>query len=137
MTVIAVTAAQVGRIRPDDDEVMDVIAAEAVTAGQAAYQLTTGRFGLADANAAGRQQFRGVFLKNAAAGGVVPVLKRGMVYGLGVSAMNGDAPLYLSDTAGALDDAAGTMTVIAGRVMTLTTGEKIAYIDAEWSRIWA
>lgn len=137
MTAIALTAAQIGRARPDDDEVIDVIAAEAVTPGQAAYQATTGRFGIADANVSGKQQFRGIFLKAAAAGAVVPLLKRGAVYGFTVSSLNGDAPLYLSDTAGALDDGAGTMTVIAGRVTALTDGTKIAYIDAEWSRIWA
>ena len=38
------------------------------TAGQAVYVLTTGKCGVADANAAGKQQFRGIALNGAAAG---------------------------------------------------------------------
>lgn len=139
MTAIAVTAAQVGRVRPEDDEVIDMVVAEAVTAGQAIYQTTAAKAGVADANASGKQQFRGIALMTRAAGDPrpIPVLKRGMVWGFGVSALNGDAPLYLSDTAGALDDGAGTMTVICGRVTALTNGVKVAYIDADWTRIWS
>lgn len=137
MADITVTAANVSRVFPQQDEIISVKLAEAVTAGQTAYQLTAGTFGLSDANAAGKQQFRGVFLAAGAAGEVVPVLKKGYLNGFGVSSLNGDAVLYQSDTAGAFADAAGTMTVVCGRVFTMTDGTKIAYIDAQWSQIWA
>lgn len=137
MADITVTAAQVGRVFPQNDIVISVKLAEAVTKGQAGYQLTAGTFGLADTNAAGRQQFRGIFLESGSAGQVVPLLIKGAVYGFGVSSLNGDAVLYGSDTAGAMADAAGTLTVICGRVLGLSDGTKVAYIDAQWSQIWA
>lgn len=137
MTAISVTAAQVGRVFPQSDEVISVKLAEAVTAGQTAYQLTAGTFGVADANAAGKQQFRGIFLEAGAAGQVVPMLKCGYVYGYSVSGLNADVPVYLSDTAGSLDDTAGTMTVIPGRVVALTDGTKVVYIEARWTHVWS
>jgi hypothetical protein len=136
MADIAVTAANVSRVFPQQDEVISVKLIEAVTKGQAAYQSTT-TFGIADANAAGKQQFRGVFLEAGAAGEVVPLLKKGYLNGFGVSGLNSDAVLYLSDTAGSLADAAGTMTVVCGRVFSMTDGTKIAYIDAQWAQVWA
>jgi hypothetical protein len=53
--------------------------------------------------------------------------------------MDGDAVAYLSDTAGALDDAAGTLTVVCGRVLVLPDGNntKILYVDFSWAYIWA
>jgi hypothetical protein len=140
MADIALTAAQIALIYPQWAEVYDVVVTEAVTAGQAIYQLTTGKFGVADANAAGKQQFRGIALKAAGANGAVTLLKRGHCYGFTVSGLNADVPLYLSDTAGALADAAGTLSVICGRVVAmpnLPTLTKVVYIDADWLRIWA
>ncbi len=140
MADIALTAAQIAVVFPQEAEIVDVTLTEAVTKGQAGYQLTTGKFGVADANAAGKQQFRGIFLKAGAAGQVVPLLKRGHVYGFTVAAMNGDAIAYLSDTAGALADAAGTMTVNVGRIVGLTDHgvfTKVLFVDADWLRAWA
>src|SRR3990172_3050634 len=114
MTAIAVTTAQAGEVHPQNNEVISVLLAEAVTVLEAAYQLATG-FGIADANASGKQQFRGIFMQSGAAGDVVRLLKRGAVYGFTVAALDGDAPLYLSDTVGDLDTAVGTMTVVCGR----------------------
>ena len=137
MADITVTAASVSSVLPQLERRISVVLAETVTAGQAAYQLTAGTFGLADANAAGRQQFRGIFAQGGSAGDVVPVIMEGFLEGFAVSSLNGDAPLYLSDTAGALNDSAGTMTVVCGRVFALTNGTKVAYIRGNWSQIWA
>lgn len=139
MTAIAVTAANVSPVFPQQSEILTVKLAEAVTAGQSAYQLAAGTFGLSDGNASGRQQFRGIFLQAGAAGDYVALLKRGYVNGFAVSGLNADAPLYQSDTAGALDDAAGTMTVVCGRVFMLPDASltKIVYIDAQWTQIWS
>lgn len=139
MTDITVTAAQVSRVypQPQYDEIISVKLAEAVTAGQAAYGTSSGTFGLADANASGKQQFRGVFLQAGAAGEVVPVLKRGYLYGYTLSG-NPDTPIYLSDTAGAFADAAGTMTVVCGRVLALPDGStKVLYVEASWTWVWS
>ena len=139
MSDITVTAAQVAALFPDKAEITDMIAAEAITAGQAVYQDTNGKAGVADANASGKQQFRGIALHAAGAGQAVSVLKRGHVAGFTVSGMNGDALAYLSDTAGYLSTVVGTMTVNCGRVTCLTDGNltKVLYIDADWLRTWA
>lgn len=139
MADITVTAAQVAVVSPHNAEIYDFIATEAITAGQPVYQLSTGKVGVADANAAGKQQFRGIALKAAAAGQAVSVLKRGMVTGYTISGLNRDVAVYLSDTAGSLADAAGTMSVICGRVFSLSDSNlsKVLYIDADWLRAWA
>ena len=138
MADIALTAAQIGACFPDKAEITDMIAAAAITAGQAVYQDTNGKAGVADANASGKQQFRGIALHAAGAGQAVSVLVRGHVYGFTISGMNGDALAYLSDTAGALADANGTMNVQCGRVTCLPDGNltKVVYIAADWLRAW-
>lgn len=136
---LALTAAQIGAVYPDKAEIIDMIATEAIAAGEAVYRLTTGKAGVADANAAGKQQCRGVALRAAAAGQVVPVLKRGHVYGYTVSGTNADVSLYLSDTAGDIATSAGTLTVVVGRVVVLPDGNltKVVYIDINEATIWA
>lgn len=141
MTAIAIaTAANVQLVFPQWAEVYDVVLTETVTQGQAVYQLTTGKFGVADANASGKQQFRGIALGGGAAGQSITILKRGHCYGFTVSSLNADAILYLSDTAGSLDDSVGTMTVNCGRVVALSDAgnlTKVVYIDADWLRAWS
>jgi hypothetical protein len=140
MADIALTAAQVQPIFPDQAEIYSFIAAEAITQGEAVYMLTAaGTVGVADANVANKQQFRGIALEGVAAGQVVSVLKRGHVAGFTVSGSSYDDILYLSDTAGNLADAAGTMTVNCGRVVGLSDkgNTKVVYIDADWLREWS
>lgn len=139
MADITVTAAKVGVVYPDNAEIYDFIAAEALTAGQAVYMLTgAGTVGVADANVANKQQIRGIALNAVGAGQAVSVLKRGQVYGFTLAG-DYDSLAYLSDTAGALADAAGTMTVNAGRVVGLpdNSNTKVLYVDADWLREWA
>jgi hypothetical protein len=139
MTDIVATAAQISPVFPNDAEIITGIATEAVTAGQPAYQTTVGKFGIADANASGKQQARGIFLQTVAAGQAVDILKRGHCYGFTLSSQNYDAPLYLSDTAGSIADSVGTMTVCVGRVMALPDSSltKVAYIDCPIHHVWA
>ena len=139
MTAIAVVAAEVGAVFGIQAEIIDLMAGGTITAGQVVYTAATGKVAIADANATGLEQARGIALKGAVAGQVVPVLKKGGVEGFTVSGMDGDAVAYLSDTAGALDTAAGTLTVVCGRVMVLPDGNstKILYVDFSWASIWA
>lgn len=59
MAVITVNAAQLSIVRPEVAEVVPVIPSVAVTPGQAAYLIgASGLFDLAEADAAGKQQFR-------------------------------------------------------------------------------
>jgi hypothetical protein len=59
---IAVVVAQVGAIWPLKAEIFSMVAAEAVTAGAPIHRDTAGKAALADANAAGEQQCRGICL---------------------------------------------------------------------------
>ncbi|MDZ4766518.1 MAG: capsid cement protein [Chloroflexota bacterium] len=139
MADLTLTAAQIAPIYPQNAEIFDYLAAESITKGQAVYFTAAGKVGVADANAAGKQQFRGIALNTAGAGQAVSVLQRGHVYGFAVSSLNADAYAYLSDTVGALADAAGTLTVRAGRVVALpdSAGTKALYIDVKWIDTWA
>lgn len=139
MADIALTAAQIHAIDPTQAEIYNFVAAEAITQGQAVYFVTTGTVGVADANAAGKQQCRGIALNAAAAGQAVSVLKKGRCAGFTVSSVNCGAGLYLSDTAGALADAAGTLEVPVGSVVPMSDKDKtrVAYIDARWRQPWA
>lgn len=139
MADITCTAAKVAVVNPHNAEIYDFIATEAITAGQAVYQLTTGKVGVADANAAGKEQFRGIALKTVGAGQAVSVLKKGMVEGYTLTSLNRDAAVYLSDTAGSLaDTASATKTVNCGRVVSLSDANltKVLYIYADWLRTW-
>lgn len=139
MADITVTASQVAVVYPDKAEIVQMIASAAITAGQAVYIVAaTGKAGVADANGSGTQQFRGIALNAAAAGGGVSVLKQGHVYGFTLAG-NYDSLAYLSDTAGALADAAGTMTVNVGRVVALPNADatKVLYVAADWLRAWS
>lgn len=134
------TAAKVARVHPEQDEVYSYITGVAVTAGEAVYEATTGKLALADANgSAVTYQFRGIALQTRAAGQAVPVLKRGMLYGMGADALNGGAALYLSDTAGDIATTAGSTTVIVGCVTSLADADltKVVYIDANWATVWS
>ena len=137
---IALTAALVQPIFPAFAEIYSFIADEAIAQGEAVYFLTAaGTVGIADANVANKQQFRGVALEGVGTGQAVSVLKRGHVAGYTVSALSYDDILYLSDTAGDLSTVAGTLTVNCGRVVALSDKDNTAvvYIDADWLREWA
>jgi hypothetical protein len=141
MADIALTAAQIAAVKPEISEIIDVTLAATVTKGQALYLVAaSGKYGVADANDSGKEQVRGIALKAGAAGETIPMLKRGPVAGFTISGMNYDAPAYLSNTAGALADAAGTMTVVVGRVIPLNdspTFSKVLWVDCDYSKIWA
>lgn len=136
MADIVVTAAQVGLCFPLSAEVYPGIAAETITAGQAVYLTSSGTYGVADANASGKEQVRGIALEGAATGKAFSVCKRGHLYGYTITGMAYDALAYLSDTVGALADAASaTKTVNVGRVAALTDSSKtkVLYVDAVWT----
>lgn len=139
MADIAVTAAQVGLVFPQDAKIRSYVAGVTITKGQAVYLTTAGLAGVADANAAGAQQFRGIALNGGGAGQAIDVLQEGEVYGFTISGLNVGALAYLSDTAGALADAAGTMTVRAGRVTALAdkAKTKVLRIFVQWDADWA
>ncbi len=138
MTAIVVTAAKVGRIYPNNDEVFPIKLGATVTTGQVLNQDTDDTFGLADANGSGNDlQPRVVALEGGASGAWIPAMKRGWLEGYAVSALDGDAILYLSDTAGAFDDSAGSTTAVCARIMLQSNGTLVVYVDFDWTVIWA
>jgi hypothetical protein len=139
MADLTVTAAKVATIDPLKAEIYSGIAAETITAGKAVYQTTSGTVGIADANVANKQQIRGIALNGGGAGQAIDVLKRGRVYGFTLTDQTYDDPIFLSDTAGALADAAGTLTVPCGLVVAMSDASltKVLYLDCRWNADWA
>lgn len=139
MADITVTAAKVGLVDPTKAEVASKIAAEAITKGQAVYYTTAGKAGVADANAAGKLQFRGIALNGVAAGQAVDVCQDGELEGFSVSSEDADAILYLSNTAGALADAAGATTVACARVVARSDKDltQVIRVFVQWEADWA
>ena len=121
---IVVTAALVGIVDPLKSTVKSYIASVAITAGQAVYIVAaTGKVALASAAASNAlSQFRGIALQSVGAGQAVDVLEDGELYGFTLSAMAYGAPIFLNDTAGALDidTTQSTTNCIVGCVSCLT-----------------
>lgn len=122
MADITVIAAKVSVSNPHHAIIKNMIAAVAITAGQIVYQDSAGKADLADGSAAGTAQIHGIALRGAGIGQAVPVLEYGMVEGFAITGLAYDARVFVSDTAGSLADAAGTVSVIVGRVVGLTDG---------------
>lgn len=133
MAVVASTAAQVRPVLPETAEIIDAVAGAAVTAGQAVYWNTSGNLVLSNAGVAGTAKFAGIALNTVGIGQAVSVLKRGYLAGYTLTQAYG-AKLYLSNTAGAVDDAAGTVSVLIGAVAAMPDASrtKVAYFEATW-----
>lgn len=134
MAIVASTAAQVRPVLPYTAEIIDAIAGAAVTAGQAVYWNTSGNLVLSNAGVAGTAKFAGIALNSVGIGQAVSVLKRGYLAGYTLTALAYGAKLFLSNTAGAVDDAAGTVSVLIGVVAAMADASrtKVAYFDATW-----
>ena len=134
MADITVTAAQVARPFPEKDMVFDFIAAVAITAGKGVYINSAGKVDLASGGAAGTSRIAGIALNAAGAGQAVSVLIRGHIAGFALSGLAYDAVLYVSNTAGSLGDAAGTVSVTVGRVVPLSDKAltKVLYVDCNY-----
>lgn len=140
MTVIALRTGPGGiLVDATKSQIRSYIATETILQGQAVYRLTTGKCGVADANASGKQQCRGIALNGGGAGQAIEVVQEGIISGFVVAALDADALVYLSDTAGALDTAAGTMSVPVGRVICMADKDLTKVLEisinnlAQWS----
>lgn len=105
----------------NDASPIRVTAGAAITAGQVIYIDGANGAKLADASAAGTALVAGVAIapKDAASGDTLDVAVPGSLVG-GFSGMTPGDLLYLSDTAGALADAAGTVSKPCARAITAT-----------------
>lgn len=139
MADITVTKANVSLLDPIKAVVGTYTAAVAITKGQAVGFDTDGKVQVADANGT-YKQFRGVALNDADAGHSVEVVHEGEVEGFTVSSLNGDALVYLSNTAGKLADAAGSTSVAAARVVAMPnspTNTKVLRVFTQWEADWS
>lgn len=133
MADIALTAAQIAPVYVGEAEIYTMIAGVAVTAGQAVYQVTTtGLLALSDGSGAGTAIVHGIALETKGIGQAVSVLKRGHVAGFTLAGNYGSSA-FLSDTnSGILADAAGTVSVVVGKVIGLpdSAATKVLYVNA-------
>lgn len=132
MADLTLTEAQIGMVDPSKAITIQGIAAAAITAGTPFYiNATTGKATAADASAAGTAGVRGIATTSVGAGSPVTGLRKGGLYGFDLSGEDYDAAIYLSDTAGKLADAAGTVSVVVGRVLPLTdqSATKVLWVD--------
>ena len=95
---------------------------EAITAGMAVrISTTTGKFTKANGSSAGEARAWGVATRTAASGQALTAIRLGAMDGWDLSALDYDAPVYLSDTDGRLSTVAGTTSVVMGRVVAATS----------------
>lgn len=126
MADLSFTSAQVRDASPVGMSIkLDLIAAVAISAGQAVYQNSSGKAALADASAAGTAVCLGIALETVSIGQSVPILMFGFVDGFDLSSVAYDTLISVSDTAGDLDNGAGSPTVAApvGRVVGATDAD--------------
>jgi len=101
-------------------EQISLIAGEAINGGQPVYlNTTTGRVYRARGNAAGTAGAIGLCGRTVATGEACTIIQQGLVdLGAALNAVNYGTVVYLSDTAtGVFGDAAGTVSVVIGRVV--------------------
>src|SRR5688572_5576411 len=112
-----------GQLRVEESLEQDTLpAGVAVAAGQSVKKDgTTGRWILGDTSAAGTANAYGMAVKSVPAGMAVTAIRRGLIEGFDLDAQDYGAPVYLSDTAGAAADAAGTVSKQIGEVTAVHT----------------
>lgn len=102
---------------PGRCETYSMKAAEAITAGEALYVLAAGTVGVADGNVDAKDEAQFVALGPAAAGQYLSCLRRGLVNGFTVAAVDCGTVVHLSDTPGDFQHGAGDEPV--GRVLLI------------------
>lgn len=113
-----VTANRVSVVDGVHQDQYTLIAGEAITAGAPVYiDATTGKALNADASAAGTADVFGIAIKTVASGEPVTVVHNGVLDGYALSGMSYGEAAYLSNNAGLLADAVGTVTVRVGTVI--------------------
>lgn len=117
MTVLTLTAANIRAVTVIDQSTAP--AGVALTRGQVVRVGTAGKWVLANAtNTTNLGSRRGIVLKDVGADEPVTVLHKGTIdLNPALDALAFGASVFVSDTSGALDDAAGTVSSVAGTVV--------------------
>ncbi len=136
MAVIAVTSADVAPVEVWEQLTGPV--GEAFDSGQyTRIDTTSGIRALGNATATGEVgHFGGLCLKSGNANATTSVIRRGILsLGAALDALAYGATVYLSDTDGELDTAAGTVSTVIGKVIPGygdTTPDKLLYVNITW-----
>lgn len=110
-------------------------AAEVITAGQMVrLDTTSGKATLSNATTAAEARTRGMAITGAGVAGLtLTVVKRGVLdIGEAMAALDYDQAIYLDNTDGAVGTAAGTVSLVVGRVVPAwgyTTADKLFHLD--------
>jgi hypothetical protein len=138
MAAVATVADTVAPVFPAACEIFDGIAGVDLTAGELVYWNSGGKLVKTNAGAAGTAKCAGMVLGTVKAGQAVSILKEGHVGGVTVAGLAYGAKVYASNTAGALDDGAGTVSVQVGTVVPMTdlpTLSKVLFFSANWAAL--
>lgn len=101
---------------------MTLPAAEAIAAGAPVrLDTTTGKWTNANGSSAGEARIWGLATRTVIAGEALTAIRSGVMDGWDLSALAYDAAVYVSDTDGRLDTAAGTVSTVVGRVIPTTS----------------
>lgn len=101
---------------------MTLPTAEAITAGMAVrLDTTNGKWTKANGSGAAEARAWGVATRTSPSGGALTAIRKGVMDGWDLSALDYDAPIYLSDTDGRLSTVAGSTSVVIGRVIPGTS----------------
>lgn len=132
MADLTITAADVHLVRGGNEHQHTAPSAAVITAGQAVYLDSNGKWALVDADTAAHVAgLVGVALSGAETAGltVTAALPDSVLdMGEALAALAFGAAVYASNTAGALGDAAGTTSKVIGRVVpgwAATTADKL------------
>lgn len=121
MTVIAlVTADKIEVV--ESIKQMTLPAAEAIIAGAPVrLDTTSGRWTNANGTTAPEARVWGVATRTVIAGEALTAVRSGVMDGWDLTALAYDANVFVSDTDGKLDTAAGTVSTVVGRVIPATS----------------
>lgn len=114
-TVALVTANKVEVVESIDQVTLP--AGVAITAGQAIQINASGKWILAKATTAALARRTYIATRGAVAGEALTGIRQGVLDGFDLTAQAYNAPIYLSDTDGVIQDSTGTVGTILGYVM--------------------
>lgn len=119
-TIALVTANRVEVV--ESIKQMTLPAAEAITAGAPVrLDTTNGKWTNANGSSAAEARVWGIATRTVVAGEALTAVRNGVMDGWDLSGLAYDATVYLSDTDGRLDTAAGTVSTVIGRVIPATS----------------
>lgn len=130
MAAITANADNINPLNHESTERLTFIAAEAITAGQLVYLLANGKVGVVVLATGGKKNPVGVALKSCGAGQACGVQLKGLISGYAVSGLSAGDLVYAGATGG-LDTAAGTPSVVVGKVFALADSAltKVVYLN--------